>query len=144
MAVPGTATDEAVDLSVAEAHPEGVEGRLQVAVGANLRRVRREMGLSQEQFGETVGWHRTLVGAVERGERNLTLRSVERISDQLGVHPLDLLWDRAGVAITIGREGVTSFMPTGGPQLAIRAAAEGDDDPGTPERPRRTRPRRTT
>jgi transcriptional regulator with XRE-family HTH domain len=106
------------------------------------------MGLSQEKFGAAVGWHRTFVGAVERGERNLTLRSVERISDQLGVHPLDLLWDRAGVAITIGREGVTSFMPTGAPNLAIRAASDGDDDPAPAGDPapaaqgRRTRPRR--
>ena len=72
-----------------------MEGQLQVAVGVNLRRVRREMGLSQERFGETVGWHRTLVGAVERGERNLTLRSVERISDQLGVHPRATRWPPA-------------------------------------------------
>lgn len=117
-----------------------MEGQLQVAVGVNLRRVRREMGMSQERFGETVGWHRTLVGAVERGERNLTLRSVERISDQLGVHPLDLLWDRTGVVITVSGTGTPSFdAPSEG---HLRAAADGAGEaPAPPDGPRRPRPR---
>jgi transcriptional regulator with XRE-family HTH domain len=77
-----------------------MEGDLQHVVGANLRRLRREMGYSQESFGEHVGWHRTFVGAVERGERNLTLRTVERLAQQLCVHPLALLFD-----------GVSTFTP---------------------------------
>jgi transcriptional regulator with XRE-family HTH domain len=68
-----------------------VEGDLQRAVGANLRRYRLERGLSQEAFAEFVGVHRTYMGGLERGERNLTLRSVERIADRLGVDPLGLL-----------------------------------------------------
>lgn len=119
-----------------------MEGQLQVAVGVNLRRVRREMGLSQERFGETVGWHRTLVGAVERGERNLTLRSVERISDQLGVHPLDLLWDRTGVVITVSGTGTPSFdAPSDGHLRAVAAADGPGETPAPPDGPRRTRPR---
>lgn len=74
-----------------------MEGELQMVVGGNLRRLRRQLGHSQESFGEFVGWHRTFVGAVERGERNLTLRTVERIAQQLCVHPLALLFD--GVAV---------------------------------------------
>ena len=58
-----------------------MEGELQRAVGRNIRRVRNERGLSQEQFGEAIGWHRTLVGAVER------------VSIQLGVDPRDLFRD---------------------------------------------------
>ena len=68
-----------------------MEGELQIVVGANLRRLRMRMGTSQETFGEHVGWHRTFVGAVERGERNLTLRTVERLAAQLGVSALALL-----------------------------------------------------
>ena len=56
----------------------------------NLRRYRLERGLSQEAFAEFVGVHRTYMGDLERGERNLTLRSVERIADRLGVDPLGL------------------------------------------------------
>lgn len=119
-----------------------MEGELQVAVGANLRRVRGEMGLSQERFGEAVGWHRTFVGAVERGERNLTLRSVERISDQLGVHPLDLLWDRTGVVITVSGTGTPSFdAPSAGHLRSLAAADGADGAPPPPDGPRRPRPR---
>lgn len=77
-----------------------MEGELQKIVGDNLRRLRRKMGYSQESFGDYVGWHRTFVGAVERGERNLTLRTVERLARQLHVHPLALLFD-----------GVAAFRP---------------------------------
>lgn len=70
-----------------------MEGELQHTVGRNLRRLRSSLGLSQEAFGEHVGWHRTFVGAVERGERNLTLRTVERIAEQLRVEPQLLLVD---------------------------------------------------
>jgi len=68
-----------------------VEGDLQRLVGRNLRAYREERGLSQEAFAEVVGVHRTYMGAVERGERNLTLRSVERIAERIGVEALNLL-----------------------------------------------------
>ena len=66
------------------------EGELQRRVGANLRRLRVERGYSQEAFADLLGYHRTYIGGVERGERNLTLRTVERLADVLGVDPLDL------------------------------------------------------
>jgi len=68
-----------------------MEGDLQRLLGANLRRYRLARGLSQEAFADVVGVHRTYMGGLERGERNLTLRSVERIAAQLGVEPLALL-----------------------------------------------------
>lgn len=68
-----------------------MEGDLQRVLGANLRRYRRARGLSQEAFADVVGVHRTYMGGLERGERNLTLRSVERLAAQLGVEPLALL-----------------------------------------------------
>lgn len=67
------------------------DGGLQRALGRNLRAYRVERGLSQEDFAESIGVHRTYMGGVERGERNLTLQSVERIANQLGVDALDLL-----------------------------------------------------
>ena len=38
-----------------------------------------------------VGFHRTYIGGLERGERNLTLKNVERIAARLKVEPLSLL-----------------------------------------------------
>lgn len=68
-----------------------MEGDLQKTLGRNLRRYREERGLSQEAFADVLGVHRTYMGGVERGERNLTLKSVERIAASIEVDPLDLL-----------------------------------------------------
>jgi len=59
--------------------------------GANLRAYRLARGISQEQFADVVGVHRTYLGGVERGERNLTLVSVERLCGRIGVDPLTML-----------------------------------------------------
>lgn len=66
-------------------------GDLQRIVGKNLRAYRQTKGLSQEAFAELVGMHRTYIGGVERGERNLTLATVERYAEAIGLDPLDLL-----------------------------------------------------
>lgn len=68
-----------------------MEGELQRRVGANLRAYRDSRGMSQEAFADHVGVHRTYMGGLERGERNLTLRSLERIAERLGLDPLALL-----------------------------------------------------
>jgi len=67
------------------------DGDLQRTVGENLRRLRTERGLSQEAFAQVLGYHRTYVGGLERGERNMTLRTVERLAAVLGVEAIDLL-----------------------------------------------------
>ncbi len=67
------------------------EGDLQRQLGLNLRRLREARGLSQEALADLVGVHRTYMGGLERGERNLTLKSVERIASWLDVEPLTLL-----------------------------------------------------
>lgn len=68
-----------------------VLGELQKTVGENLRVYRRLKGLSQEDFAEVLGVHRTYLGGVERGERNLTLQSVEKLAEQIRVSPMELL-----------------------------------------------------
>jgi transcriptional regulator with XRE-family HTH domain len=68
-----------------------VEGDLQRVVGRNLRAYRKARGLSQEAFADVLGVHRTYMGSVERGERNLTLQTVERLAGLLDVEPLALL-----------------------------------------------------
>jgi transcriptional regulator with XRE-family HTH domain len=68
-----------------------MEGELQKTLGRNLRRLRESQGMSQEDFADKLGYHRTYLGGVERGERNLTLRSVERIAALAGDDPISLL-----------------------------------------------------
>jgi transcriptional regulator with XRE-family HTH domain len=75
-----------------------VEGALQIVVGRNIRRLRLARGLSQEDLADEIGVHRTYMGGVERGERNLTLRSLERLAERLGVSPLSLLADAPDAA----------------------------------------------
>lgn len=66
-------------------------GDLQNTLGQNLRRRREELKLSQAEFAARLGFHRTYAGALERGERNLSLRSLEILAAALDVDPLDLL-----------------------------------------------------
>jgi transcriptional regulator with XRE-family HTH domain len=47
--------------------------------------------MSQEAFADELGLHRTYLGGLERGERNLTLQTVERIAELVGVEVMDLL-----------------------------------------------------
>jgi transcriptional regulator with XRE-family HTH domain len=68
-----------------------VEGDLQRTVGRTLRAYREAKGLSQEAFADVLGVHRTYMGGIERGERNLTLKSLERIAGRLDIDPLALL-----------------------------------------------------
>ncbi len=66
-------------------------GELARRVGESIRRYRRAMQLSQKALADQLGYHRTYVGTIERGERNLTLGTLERLAEALGVDPLDLL-----------------------------------------------------
>jgi transcriptional regulator with XRE-family HTH domain len=69
----------------------GMEGDLRRAFGHNLRAYREARGLSQEAFADELCIHRTYMGSVERGERNLTLKSLERIASKLDIDLLALL-----------------------------------------------------
>ena len=66
---------------------------LQRILGKNLRAFREAEDLSQEAFADVLGFHRIYMGALERGERNLSLKSVEKIAGTLAIEPLLLLSD---------------------------------------------------
>ena len=68
-----------------------MEGDLQRIAGVNIRIYRKARGLSQEELADVLGIHRTYMGGVERGERNLTLQSLERLAQNMGVDPVTLL-----------------------------------------------------
>lgn len=65
--------------------------QLQFVVGRNLRKRRKDLGMSQEKFADHLNFHRTYVGALERGERNLSLKSLEQLAALLDMDPFDLL-----------------------------------------------------
>ena len=67
-----------------------MEGELQRR-RANIRRLRLDRRLSQEQLAEAIGVLERTCGGLERGERNVTLRAVERVASWLEVDPLVLL-----------------------------------------------------
>jgi transcriptional regulator with XRE-family HTH domain len=68
-----------------------MDGELARRIGRYLADYRRARGLSQEAFAEVLGFHRTYVGGLERGERNLSLRTVEHLADALNVDPLAMM-----------------------------------------------------
>jgi transcriptional regulator with XRE-family HTH domain len=51
------------------------------------------MGITQEELAAICGYHRTYIGSVERGERNITLATVEALASAFGVKPFQLLVD---------------------------------------------------
>lgn len=55
--------------------------------GNRVRRERERMGMSQEELAARSGLHRTYVGSVERGERNVGLLNILRIAAALQIHP---------------------------------------------------------
>lgn len=56
-----------------------------------LREMRLARGLSQEGLADKANLHRTYVGSVERGERNISLVNVERLAKALGMSVSELL-----------------------------------------------------
>ncbi|HEY2774109.1 MAG TPA: helix-turn-helix transcriptional regulator [Candidatus Binatia bacterium] len=66
---------------------------IQRALGQIVRDRRQSLGLSQETFAERCGLHRTYVGSVERGERNVTLTNMDRIAKALGATLTEILSD---------------------------------------------------
>ena len=55
--------------------------------GSRVRAERERLGVSQEELADRAGMHRTYLGGVERGERNVGLLNVLRIASALGVAP---------------------------------------------------------
>lgn len=78
---------------VADCDDDAVSESLNDVFGRRLRAHRKDLGMSQEAFAEHLGVHRTYVGALERGERNITLGSLSNFARLLGVDPIELLTD---------------------------------------------------
>ncbi len=62
--------------------------------GTNVRYYRTENGWSQEKFAELCHLHRTYISDIECCQRNISLASVEKIANALGLEPYQLLIPR--------------------------------------------------
>ncbi|MBB3963690.1 helix-turn-helix domain-containing protein [Rhizobium metallidurans] len=61
------------------------------AFGKNIRNRRQELEISQERLAEQAGLHRTYVGGIERGERNVSLDNILCIAKALNITASDLM-----------------------------------------------------
>ena len=59
--------------------------------GARVRLRRRELGFSQEELAGISGLHRTYIGSLERGERNISLANIIRLANALELDPAELV-----------------------------------------------------
>jgi len=63
---------------------------LRKSFGEKVREIRNKLGLSQEELGFKANIHRTYIGAVERGEQNVSLDNIGKLAKQLKVALSDL------------------------------------------------------
>ena len=68
-----------------------LDKQFRIFLGRNIRQYRQKQGISQERLGELAKVHRTYVGMVERGEKNITLQNMVRFAHALGVKVRDLI-----------------------------------------------------
>jgi transcriptional regulator with XRE-family HTH domain len=70
---------------------QGINKCLLSALGSNIRAERCRRGYSQEALAEKSGLHRTYIGVVERGEKNITIFNCSKIAEALQVTLSDLI-----------------------------------------------------
>lgn len=58
---------------------------IQKQFGKKVRELRTERGYSQEGFAFECGLHRTYIGCIERGEKNITITNIEKIAKALKI-----------------------------------------------------------
>ena len=83
-----------------------------VAFGAAIRAIRKEQGVSQEALALKCGLDRSYFGAVERGERNVSLTNILRIADALQTHGADL-FARAEAGKQLSANTGVEYTPRG-------------------------------
>jgi transcriptional regulator with XRE-family HTH domain len=83
--------------------PVGPASPEHAALGQAIRQLRLAAGISQEGLADRCGMHRTYVGGIERGERNVSFRNLLKLADALDVRPSELLARYESFSGTTGR-----------------------------------------
>lgn len=63
----------------------------QIFIGKKVRAEREKKAISQEELGKLAKFHRTYIGMVERGEKNITIANLTKLAQALGVKVKDLI-----------------------------------------------------
>jgi transcriptional regulator with XRE-family HTH domain len=58
-----------------------------ILFGENVRLIRKQRGLTQEELAEVTGLQNTYIGGIERGERNISLETLEKVAKGLNINP---------------------------------------------------------
>jgi|SRR6218665_104377 len=74
-------------------HAGMTKKKILIAFGNKVRELRKEMEFSQEELSFKADLHRTYIGMIERGEKNITLTNIKKIAKALNVKAKDLLDD---------------------------------------------------
>lgn len=68
-----------------------VDLKLLKAFGESVRKFRKERDISQEELAKRSSLHRTYIGMIERGEKNISLSNIKKIAKGLEISMIDLL-----------------------------------------------------
>lgn len=63
------------------------KNKVLIKIGSNIKKIRKKERLSQEELAFKTGLHRTYIGSVERGEKNITILNLIKIANSLEVDP---------------------------------------------------------
>lgn len=63
---------------------------LEEMFGKKILQIRKDMNLSQQEFGELVGYHRTYIGQIERAEKCVSIKTIEQICKALNISVQEL------------------------------------------------------
>lgn len=63
---------------------------LTVLVGLKIKHIRQSLNLSQEEFAWRIGIHRTYLGQIERAEKSMSIKNIEKICKALNIEPKEL------------------------------------------------------
>jgi len=66
---------------------------ISIKFGRRIKQIRENKHISQDLLGEMCGLHRTYIGMIERAERNVSIQTIQKLADALGISICDLLKD---------------------------------------------------